>query len=98
MNLKRASKNIDDLWNEAKRRCRIGEEEVRIAKELGISPRSLIKNIPSKSESWKAPIKDWLHSLYEKRQKKVEQKAKRKAKNAEKTQNTVNASENKTAS
>lgn len=93
MKLKSASKNTNDLWNEAKKRCHIGDEEVRIAKELGISPRSLIKNIPSKSEPWKAPIKDWLHCLYEKKQKKTEQKAKRKAKNAEKMQNATPASD-----
>lgn len=83
MKLKPASKNINDLWNDAKKRCYIGDEEVRMAKELGISPHSLIKNIPSKSETWKAPIKYWLHCLYEKRQKDAEQKTKRKAKNAE---------------
>ena len=93
MKLKTASKNIHDLWNEAKIRCHIGDEEVRIAKELGISPRSLIKNIPSKYEPWKAPIKDWLLCLYEKKQK----KAKRKAKNAEKMQNATLADEDKTA-
>ncbi len=80
MKLKTASKNIDELWNEAKRRCHIGDEEVRIAKELGISPRSLINNIPSKSEAWKAPIKDWLLGLYEKKQRKAERKAKTKHK------------------
>ena len=54
---------------------------------------TLSKNIPSKSEPWKAPIKDWLHSLYEKKQK----KAKRKAKKAEKMQNATLADEDKTA-
>lgn len=27
-------------------------------------------------EMWKAPVKDWIHDMYEKRQKKAEQKAK----------------------
>ena len=45
-----------DDWAEAKRRCRISDEEVRMAKELGIKPRSLIKNIPAKSQPWKAPV------------------------------------------
>lgn len=47
-----------ELWNEAKKKCRIGEEEIRMAKEMGLNPKSLIKNIPSKSEMWKAPVKD----------------------------------------
>jgi hypothetical protein len=54
----------DAQWAEAKRRCRLNAEEVRMAKELGLNPRKLIKNIPSKSEPWKLPIKQWIHELY----------------------------------
>ena len=48
----------DQEWAEAKRRCRLNQEDIRIAKELGLRPHSLIKNIPSKSEPWKASVKD----------------------------------------
>ena len=41
-------------------------------------PRSLIKNIPSKNELWKAPVKDWLQELDEKATEKAEKKRKRK--------------------
>jgi hypothetical protein len=57
----------DDEWQEAKRRCRLSDEEVRMAKELGIKPRSLIKNIPAKSQPWKAPVNEWIRDLYAKR-------------------------------
>ena len=63
------------------RKCRLGEEEIRMAKEMGFNPQSLIRNIPNKKEMWKAPVKDWIHDLYEKRQRKSEQKAKRKREN-----------------
>lgn len=43
-------------WLEAKRRCRLSDEEIRMARELGLKPRSLIKNIPAKSQPWKAPV------------------------------------------
>ena len=43
-----------ELWDEAKKKCRIGDEEIRMAKEMGLNPKSLIKNIPNKSEMWKA--------------------------------------------
>lgn len=33
------------LWDEAKRKCKLGEEEIRMAKEMGLNPKSLIKNI-----------------------------------------------------
>ena len=56
------------LWTEAQRRCRLSKEELRMAREIGLNPRSLIKNIPNKSEPWKAPVKDWVRDLYRKRQ------------------------------
>lgn len=62
------------LWAEAKRKCRLGEEEIGMAKEMGLNPKSLIKNIPSKSEQWKAPVKEWIHDMYDKRQEKSRKK------------------------
>lgn len=53
-------------WQDAKRRCRLSDEEVRMAKQLGFEPKSLIRNIPSTSEQWKAPVNEWVRSLYEK--------------------------------
>ncbi|WP_276608204.1 hypothetical protein [Aquibacillus halophilus] len=38
-----------------------------MAKELGMQPKSLIKNIPAKNEQWKAPVKVWLRDLHEKK-------------------------------
>ena len=58
----------DQEWAEAKQRCRLSAEHIRMAKELGISPRSLIKNIPARTERWKAPVREWIEQLYEKHQ------------------------------
>lgn len=52
-------------WPEVKRRCRLNDEEVAMAKALGFQPKSLLKNIPSPSQPWKAPVKEWVRSLYE---------------------------------
>lgn len=38
--------NKSELWTEAKKKCRLNEEDVRMAKEMGLNPKSLIKNIP----------------------------------------------------
>ncbi len=46
-----------ELWQEAKKRCRLGDEEIRMAKEMGLNPISLIKNIPGQKECWNAPVK-----------------------------------------
>ena len=72
-----------ELWDEAKKKCRIGDEEIRMAKEMGLNPKSLIKNIPNKSEKWKALVKDWIHDMYDKRQRKSQEKAKRRAEKIE---------------
>ena len=70
----------EQQWAEAKAKCRLNDDDIAIAKRLGLNPRSLIKNIPSKNELWKAPVKDWLHELDEKANWKAEQKHKRKEK------------------
>mgnify|MGYP000009497277 CR=1 FL=1 len=69
-------------WQEAKKKCRLNDEDIARAKRLGLNPRSLTKNIPNKSEPWKAPVKDWLIEIESKRNKKAEQKKRRKEKAA----------------
>lgn len=66
-----------ELWEEAKKRCRLSETDIRMAKEMGLNPKSLIKNIPNKSQQWKAPVKIWIHEMYEERQEKAKKKQKR---------------------
>ena len=73
----------EQQWQKAKRLCRLGDEDIQLARRLGLNPRSLIKNIPSKSEPWKAPVSEWLHDIDAQRRKKADQKAHRKAKAAE---------------
>lgn len=74
----------EQMWQDAKKKCRLNNEDIALAKRLGLNPRSLVKNIPNKSEPWKAPVSAWLHEIDEKRQKKAAQKQKRKAKADEK--------------
>jgi hypothetical protein len=72
----------EELWQEAKRRCRLNAEDVNLAKRLGLNPKSLIKNIPNKSEPWKAPVSVWLREIDEKRKKKTDLKRRRAERNA----------------
>ncbi len=69
----------DQLWAEAKKKCRINEETIRMAKEMGLNPKSLIKNIPNQTQKWKAPVHVWIQEIYQKRQEKAAKKALRKA-------------------
>lgn len=68
----------DGLWQEAKKKCRLNNEDIKIAKELGLNPKSLIKNIPNKNEQWKAPVNVWIREIQEERKRKSLQKQKRK--------------------
>jgi len=63
---KNSRKQFDE-WQEAKRRCGLSDEDIRMAKELGVRPPSLIKNIPSKSQPWKASVREWIRDLHAKR-------------------------------
>jgi hypothetical protein len=38
-----------------------------MAKELGMTPKSLLRNRPSPSQQWKMPVKYWIQELHEKR-------------------------------
>ena len=64
-------------WAEAKRLCRLNQQDVEMAKELGFSPRALIENIPSRSQPWKAPVKHWIRELHEKKKEKAAKKKRR---------------------
>ena len=70
----------DQLWVEAKSRCRLSNEAVNMAKEMGLNPKSLIKNIPSSAQQWKAPVEEWVRDMYDKRQEKARRKAEQKGK------------------
>lgn len=58
-------KKYDTLWPEAKKRCRLNEADVKMAKELGLTPKSLLKNIHGPNQKWKAPVKLWIREMYE---------------------------------
>ena len=61
----------DDQWVNAKRRCRLSAEQLRRAKEMGLNPVKLIKNIPAPTQQWKQPVGDWIDEMYSDRQTKA---------------------------
>lgn len=62
------TKNKNSLmWEEAKKKCRLNVATVQMAKEMGLNPKSLIKNIPNSKEQWKAPVHVWIQDMYEER-------------------------------
>ena len=57
----------DEKWAEAKKKCRLNDETLKMAREMGLNPRSLIKNIPNPSQQWKAPVSTWIREMYQER-------------------------------
>ena len=57
----------DQQWAKAKEVCRLNMEAIAMAKALGMTPKSLMKNQPSPQQRWKLPVKLWIRELYEKR-------------------------------
>ncbi len=54
----------DPQWVRAKQVCRLNMEEIQMAKELGLSPKTLMKNQPGPSQKWKLPVKLWIRELH----------------------------------
>jgi hypothetical protein len=44
--------NKDAEWKEARKRCSMNTETVKMAKKLGPDPKNLIKNIPNTRIVW----------------------------------------------
>ena len=65
---KKRSKKHDPAWAKAKKLCRLNMEDIRKAKESGLNPKTLIKNVPGPNQLWKAPVNQWIRELYEKKQ------------------------------
>lgn len=57
----------EEEWKKAKKLCRLSNEDIRMARELGMGPRGLMKNIPNPKQRWKAPVNVWIRDLYEKK-------------------------------
>jgi hypothetical protein len=70
---KKKKPHHDPQWAKAKQVCRLNMEDIRMAKELGMSPQTLMKNVPSRTQSWKAPVKVWIRDLYEQHQQRQQQ-------------------------
>lgn len=65
MRKKKPADRQDPEWAEVIRSCKLSPQDVRKAKEVGLEPRSLLKNRPSPSQPWKAPVNVWVRSLHE---------------------------------
>lgn len=54
-------------WIEARKRHHLSHAHVQMARELGMNPRELGKLDNHRQEPWKAPLPQFIETLYEKR-------------------------------
>ena len=71
-----ANKKKTEEWEYVKKKCRLNDKTISMAKELGINPRTILKNMPNEAEKWKAPVDQWIEDMYEKEKTKAAKKAK----------------------
>lgn len=64
--------NKIEKWIEAKRKFKLSDKHVQMARELGLNPDKLGKLNNHKQEPWKVPLKDFIEEIYSKRFKKSE--------------------------
>lgn len=55
------------LWAEVKKRYRLSNETIQMAKKLGLNPKKLGSIANHHQEPWKQPLPDFIKSLYQQR-------------------------------
>ena len=56
-----------DPWMTAKKKYRLTEEQILMAKELGMNPKKFGKITSNKAEPWKEPLGHFIEKCYNKR-------------------------------
>ena len=54
-------------WGEAKKLCRLNQDDIAMAQALGFHPDALVRARPDPKQKWKLPVKEWIHELHFKR-------------------------------
>ena len=57
----------DKRWELVKKKYRLSNEILLMAKQLGLNPKKIGSLANHKQEPWKAPLPDFIRSLYKKR-------------------------------
>lgn len=62
--------NKFQAWIEAKKKYRLSDVQIQMARELGMNPKKIGSLANNKQEPWKAPLPDFIEEIYFKRFKK----------------------------
>jgi len=55
------------VWIEARKRCRLSDAHIQMARELGLNPHKFDKYANEKQEPWKKPLPVFIEEMYFKR-------------------------------
>lgn len=55
------------IWTDARKRFRLSDAHIQMARELGLNPKKFGKFENHDQEPWKAPLPDFIESIYFKR-------------------------------
>ena len=55
------------IWIDTRKRFHLSDAQIQMARELGMNPKKFGKLANHKQEPWKAPLSDFIESLYFKR-------------------------------
>jgi len=55
------------VWIDARKRYKLTDAQIQMARELGMTPKSLGKMSFSKDQPWKMPLSEYIEHLYFKR-------------------------------
>ncbi|MEK9179713.1 MAG: hypothetical protein AAB893_04575 [Patescibacteria group bacterium] len=55
------------IWIDARKRFHLSDAQIQMARELGMNPKKFGKLANHKQEPWKAPLPDFIESIYFKR-------------------------------
>ena len=61
-----------EKWLEAKKKYRLSDKQIQMARELGLNPDKFGKLNNHKQEQWKAPLPQFIEDIYFKRFKRTE--------------------------
>ncbi len=51
-------------WADAKKLCRLNQNDIMMAKSLGFRPDVLVRARPDPRQKWKLAVKDWIRELH----------------------------------
>lgn len=60
------AKHSETIWQDAKRKYKLSNRHVDMAKKLGLNPKKFGKYANHKQQQWKSPLPEYIEHLFDK--------------------------------